>query len=372
MQTETLHWQIDGEWLTNFVRSWFWDEDKPYETCAELLGECIGTDDKLLKASIIQDIIEGRKKFVGVNEFELVDDNENVRPLALKIAQLKREKEIMNIREDIRVCGIKYVDPYSTVKSIKVAKERNIYNAEQCRVWFQYSDRDQIRGELIDEYAIKLDAAETPTAAGLWLFDEPELIYDATEKGKLRVGDRDFWDNIYELTKNRKGFEARSNFYKAKCIIDDSNEDVPKPQNFQNMNRHMEWVEMPKKDDKLSSWSGLISPDGNFYPADFGSHELVAYNILCNIGEELGETTEMLGEHKLWTGDIDDALSCIIEHGWVACRYLHGIGHYVDYKGKNDVYSRWKPTCEQKDILWKLVSIHHENVDTSIVPEVFF
>lgn len=32
-----IGFKIDGEWLTNFVRTWFWVENKSYETCEKLL-----------------------------------------------------------------------------------------------------------------------------------------------------------------------------------------------------------------------------------------------------------------------------------------------------------------------------------------------
>jgi len=351
MASESLQWKIDGEWLTDLARTWFWDENKPYEVVLGLLESCIQTDDKELKQNIVQSIIEGRKKFIGINNFQLVDDGENIRPLYLKIDQLTRQVAIECIREDIRVCGIKYVDPYCTVKSIRTAREKDVYTAEKCIVWFQYSDKKQINGKLLDEYANKLPAALTPTAAGLWLFEEPELIYEATEHGQIRVGEADFWKNIYEMTKDRKGFEARSNFYCAKTQVGEQEVNT-----FSNINDHLETDKMPECDNSLPCWSGLISPDGDFYPANFGNHESIAWHILHN-GNEKSNI---------------ESLDRLIEQGWVATRFLPAEGHYVTYKGKHDVSVRWKPTKEQKDILWKLVALNQEKVDTAVVPEVFF
>ena len=66
------------------------------------------------------------------------------------------------------------------------------------------------------------------------------------------------------------------------------------------------------------------------------------------------------------------ALRILMEKGWVACRYLYGRGHYIDTKDKYDIRSRWKPTREQKDVVWKLVGIHRDKVDTNVIPEIFF
>lgn len=72
---EQLHFSMDGEFLTAIARDWFWNMDKPYKKCEELLLSCMTGGNKEEKRHVCQDIIEGRKKLVGVNEFELVDDN---------------------------------------------------------------------------------------------------------------------------------------------------------------------------------------------------------------------------------------------------------------------------------------------------------
>ena len=61
---EYLQWQIDGEFICNIARTWFWDENRPYEKSEELLLSALGTDEITLdeKKRIAQDIIEGRNK----------------------------------------------------------------------------------------------------------------------------------------------------------------------------------------------------------------------------------------------------------------------------------------------------------------------
>lgn len=34
---EQLHFSMDGEFLTAIARDWFWNMDKPYKKCEELL-----------------------------------------------------------------------------------------------------------------------------------------------------------------------------------------------------------------------------------------------------------------------------------------------------------------------------------------------
>jgi hypothetical protein len=36
-KVEELYFKIDGEYITDLVRTFFWNEDKPYSTCEEIL-----------------------------------------------------------------------------------------------------------------------------------------------------------------------------------------------------------------------------------------------------------------------------------------------------------------------------------------------
>lgn len=88
--SEKLNFAIDGEFLTNIARDWFWNMNKSYKKCEELLLSCMAGGSEEEKRHVCQDIIEGRKKLVGINEFELVDDNGKVRPLGQKVEELQR------------------------------------------------------------------------------------------------------------------------------------------------------------------------------------------------------------------------------------------------------------------------------------------
>lgn len=77
-------WRIDGEFITQLAREWLWLERKPYEKAEELLLSCLVTDQitDTEKKDIAQQILEGRKKLVGINTFSLEEDRENIRPLS--------------------------------------------------------------------------------------------------------------------------------------------------------------------------------------------------------------------------------------------------------------------------------------------------
>lgn len=230
--TEQLYFRVDGEWITEFARDWFWKEDRPYPQCEELLLSCLGTDQISLdeKKKIVQDILEGRKKLVGENTFTLEDDNKNVRPLSVKFEELRRELKIQELHDRMTVRMIDFVDPYSIVKSLRVAKEYNVSTLDQCRTWFWYSDaaidttymRPRYPGEDM------LPSYEKDTVGGLWLYDYPDIVYDAINKSDAYPTDKitkyRFWQAVYEIISeksgfNTKDFKLRNEYYLASVRV---------------------------------------------------------------------------------------------------------------------------------------------------------
>ena len=103
-KTQTLCFQVDGEWLTKFARDWFWLENRPYDVCRNLICSCLQAFPEDKQTEIANQILEGRKKFVGINNFQLVDDNECIRPLSDKIvwSALLSPKVLSPERETVR------------------------------------------------------------------------------------------------------------------------------------------------------------------------------------------------------------------------------------------------------------------------------
>lgn len=94
-----MQFHIDSAFLTDIARSWFWNEKMPYKKSEELLMCCLNTDKLSLeeKKAICKDVIEGRKKFVGIDECQIVDDSKNVRTIdeevnysAIELPSIKR------------------------------------------------------------------------------------------------------------------------------------------------------------------------------------------------------------------------------------------------------------------------------------------
>lgn len=392
---EELYFKVEGEFICDLARTMFWDDDRPYEACEELLLSCLGTDEISLdeKKIIAQDILEGKKKLIGINCFELVDDNENIRPITNKIKQLQDKLQLKRIKEHMESNPLLYVDPYSTIKSLKAAKEyKQISTYEDAYKYFCFSEFDF-------DYSNEYVDYQSETMCGLWLLHEPELVLKVNGK-PIDYYDDSFWDRLYEYIKNRKGsFLERNQRYLGNLRINENRraENVKREKEAEELGKEAfaslkasiktdnldeiehrspinemsydEYAAYLKETDPLEigydvkpdiiiNFEGLIDPKGNFYSCDFGGHNLKAYNLLLTywdqfdfktlIGREIKSRTEVKMLH------MDKALDAIIEAGWIATRYLPCRGHYLSYK--DDIL--FKATKAQKDTIWEALTKH--------------
>lgn len=78
MNKEKVYFKIDGEWITNFIRTLYFRENKPYEECSRNLAKILGIQNSSKDEieSVVQPIIFGDKKLVGINTVEIEDDND--------------------------------------------------------------------------------------------------------------------------------------------------------------------------------------------------------------------------------------------------------------------------------------------------------
>lgn len=390
---EELYFKVEGEFICDLARTMFWDDDRPYEACEELLLSCLGTDEISLdeKKVIAQDILEGKKKLIGINCFELVDDNENIRPITNKIKQLQDKLQLKCIKEHMESNPLLYVDPFSTVKSLKAAREyKQISTYEDAYRYFCFSEFDF---DYSNEYA----AYQSETMCGLWLLHEPELVLKVNGK-PIDYYDNSFWDRLYEYIKDRKGsFLERNQRYLGSLRINENRraENVRREKEAEKLgkealvsqersiqtkiteeNKHENFIDSLSYDeyaaylrenepmeigydvkpDIIFNFEGLIDPKGNFYSCDFGGHNLKAYNLLLTYWDQFDFKTligkEIKSRTELRMLQMDKALDVIIDAGWIATRYLPHRGHYLSYKP--DI--SFRATKVQKDTIWEALT----------------
>ena len=191
----SVNFQIEGEFVCDLARSWFWDEGREYAKCEELLLSCLVTDQINLeeKKKIVVEILEGRKKLVGVNSLSLVDDNARIRPLTDKIEEYRKKEIIRQIEEDIQRRPLAYLDPYSceqnpsdyrpTSGDLNYDDERDIRDAygkyltpyEELRLWAYSVDSYFYGRRVLPGF---WNESERPYLdQGFYLIERPALVY---------------------------------------------------------------------------------------------------------------------------------------------------------------------------------------------------
>lgn len=343
---ETFGMQVDGESLTALFRNLFWEDGRPYSFVKQFILDSLGLTEHFTQQEceeIVKDILEGRKKLVGVNNLVLSDDSsEPVRHLTDKLEQVEWEKGILLITKQMNENALPFVDPYSTAKSIKALKEgitgygSGPFTREQCERYFGMAQPEAKPADITDDI---LPACKAPLYAGLWLLDEPETAYEVLSDGVCKAGSQEFWERIYQKTKDREGFgyrneryltslkrEAHRRSYKPwetgivlnasashTAEIVDNKEDIP-------------IAERTEPDDFIE-WEGLIGPDGKFYSCGFGGHCVKAWHLIdANwIYWDKILTEQEKGRAKR----IDEAEDILITHGWAATKSDFTYGDHI-------------------------------------------
>lgn len=336
----TVNMSVSGEFLTQLARTMLWDDKRPYEECENFLKSALFGLPENESSEIIQKILEGRLKLTGTNVYTLKEDNEQVRSVLDLLKEQQKEQVLLSIKENMRLHFIRYVDPYSTVKSMHTESQacNNFPETyDECRNYFLYTDNKELP---VDEQ----------TFNGLWLIYYPNLVYQITMGNLKDIGSDIFWEKIYQATKDWDFLKDRNKKYLA---VQQMKKDKQNSLNIQYKNflkkkenavikpRYLskEWFQYKEKTDMdgitfrmtpddMENWEGLISPSGDFYSCLFGGHSIKAYYIITTHPEWFGFTpnrNDGICEHPCRA---DRALDLLLEHGWCATRYISS-EHYV-------------------------------------------
>lgn len=381
---ETLHFSIDGEWLTDLLRTWFWDENRPFEKCMTMVGSCMMGADDLMIRNVTTDILEYRKKFVGVNTFQLLDDEGPVRPITEKLALIQTRLNTKELRDDMAANFIKYVDKWATTKSIHPESLRcngDPKTFEECKEYFASVEN-------VFHKKIYLESRlNEPTACGLWLWNNIPLVYHIVYDLDIKAGSDDFWKEIYLAKKDDPDFKERTMRYEAwirrqeernQFLIKESTPD-PEEDSEKVPFWSTEWFDVHYKKendinynvhpDDIDNWEGLIAPNGDFYSCSFGGHNIKAWYLMIThpelfnlpfkfTSESTGsERITALHENKI---EAENALDFATKQGWCATRFLPTCGEYVTLPELPK-----KPTKQQINRIFDAMLKHDVHLDTT-------
>lgn len=326
-KTDTIYMHVDGSFLTDLVRTWFWDEHRPISTCVDLIRTCCAGYTESEIYAFTTEILEGRKRFDGIDTFHLVDDNQNIRPLLFAMEQQERNLLLSQIQTDMEHDFRKYVDRWSTLKSTH-KDALDLYHPitlEEHRQYYTQTQESSLH-EWEDLMIGDLPLIETPTMGGLWLSQRPELVLTACRSELQRIGTTSFWENIYEAVKDDPIFTDRNTRYrfstrpkppvpepKLPDVKDIPPEGSPylSPAWFDEQYAITKDLIYRMVPDDLTNWEGLIAPNGDFYSCSFGSHNLKAYYLIKRYPERFPEFSNF---------PMERALDILRDRGWCATR----------------------------------------------------
>ena len=353
----SVNFQIEGEFVCDLARVWFWDEGREYSKCEELLLSCLVTDQITLeeKKKIVVEILEGRKKLVGVNSLSLVDDGARIRPLTDKIEEYRKNEIIRKIEEDIQRRPLAYLDPYSCDqdpadfepisddlnyddrKEIREIYGKYLTPYEDLRLWAYSSDSYFYGRRLLPGF---WSAEDRPYLdQGLYLIERPRLVFELiggpvkdTDKLMLLLGD------FLQALVDKKGvnqaaaLEIIHRNKKFAAAQEEKRCRIPKPEE-----KELAEDELNKRtdpDDFLSEY-GLIDPSGNYYSCKFAGHHAKAFHI---IAKREGQNPD------IDPGDFDKALDILYSENWAIIRNPDPRGSvFFDFRGDR------RPTKKQID-----------------------
>lgn len=329
---KTLHISISGDFITRIARSWFWDENRPYEKSEALLlcalnGNGLSEDEMKV---ICRDIIEGRKKLTGNDVCDLVDDGVKIRLVTEKLNSLQKNALELKIRDDIIAHPLNYIDRFAMTKDYF----KLVDDIDKNHIDGSY---EGIRDYVSDSHWM----SEDPLRFGLWLFDRPDLIAEFND-GPLpeQVDNPDFyksgfWAKLSDwIDKNMKGYAI-----------------TRRQKNYQL------YIGTYVDKQKFHSPYGLVSPNGEWYDCGFGEHTGTAGKIILKHPDKFGMTAHKAFEiaYDCYAGPLD----FLYEKGWVALRNPDMGNPYLDMAPDT------KPTKEQEQTIFEYIE-HFGRYDMDI------
>lgn len=381
----TLHFSINYEYITDLARTWLWDENKELEKCIELLCDCLmhpDIDDKKRKEIAIE-VLEGRKKLIGINEGQLVEDGENIRPLTDLVAKKEKEIKYRDMMTQMNTYPYLYLDlacgGYSVVNAVKTygvrkirdeVKEMNVQDLIFFRLhgWRAKDESPFEKGylqagtRLLQNPRFAFEILGGPVKDHYETMDKC-TIYWRKELQKWKEGGLTYMtmnDNQREVY--MRNMQADNEFpfigvanepYQISEEVQDALDDGW--EEFADMSKEkqdLDWYKYSGKPDPEGEFYeeyGWVSPNGQFYSSGFGGHQTKAYSILK-------ENEVLLNDFKHFFAKYYDSSNIYRDKSYLAMIFLSRLGWIKikrDYEKGLAVFqfSNTRLTSKQTDTL---------------------
>ena len=335
---------VNGKWLTDLIRTRFWEEDESFEKCMDLISACFPEADKSKLQSITTALLEGRET-LSEDGALIEDKNAIVRPMSEKAEYYRRKLLKQLLIESLENNFIPYVDQWSTVKSVH---SEALYLAGSPKSYAECVDYFGSVTSTTGEKVILTEKLESPAAAGLWLHENTDLVFHIVHDLGCAAWTDEFWHEVYLSVKDDPQFSERTKKYEAylerrnETSLIKCNQDSKKrnpvfrylsPEWFMSKREETRSDDYNVNPDRINSWTGLISPAGDFFSCSYGGHETKAFYLIAAHPKYAGLSLQGDINEDILRGNgvtKDNALDILVnKHGWCATRYMPSVGHYV-------------------------------------------
>ena len=396
---EYVSFKIDGEWLTDFFRTRFWDEKCGFDKAIQLIKDSVCAN---ISEKMCIDLLEGRKKFVGTNEFDYVDDNEKIRPLTLYLKDQEQKNIENQIVRIIQLYPYNYIDQYacSTSRYWIDRHQDSLRNIEGCYeqltsergnpedelengcTWFENTDNtakmimrntdktyltyEEFAKIVFTEYEEEIETFREKGIPFNELNDYLQAIvyrnhhYSSLNNIKWNYLDEEIFTTRKQLERIEKEKIDKENKTKEEIIrnkiIKQTIERSKKPSEI---NGFLELLKSKPFDTKptelIAGWDGFIDREGNFYktkPIGVGW-----YNGSANCHYEWAY--QYIKEQKIeMDKDNKDAKDYLIHRmGWCDISHLKLISNDVHVQKPLKGFSK-----EQEKTLFKLFELNNDDM----------
>lgn len=321
-----MKFQINGEYITEQARSMYFDDKCQYKEVQEFLSNYLYNDEisKEEINSIIHEIIEGRKKLVGINEFDIVDDNENIREITEEDIVTREDESYQAVVEHMAWNISNYIDPFAFNKSWNFfigstptdayeyaytsAEDiaRIMRNVEVRSLEYSIKPVEKLNLKLYADFSEK----EELLHHGAYLAINPLFVYKLMGKPVYLGNISELYEKLYKYWNNSP--------YKDEPVIQRRQKEYLKYKKAKEEKR----ISIHKKiqvtendihqkatpDREFISEYGIIDPDGRWYNVEWGKHALRAVSIIKSRHKDIKEINP------------DQALDMIIEKGYILIR----------------------------------------------------
>ena len=392
---KTLYFTVTGEFLTNLYRDLFWQDEKPFKEVINMMQDSVKefSEDKCIK------LLEGRMKLtgdvrIGSNDsFGWEEDNEEIKPLSIKLIKAEEEVRIGKVIENIKANFKYYIDTYSccmstwysTINNPDISESPIIACCHSIDALYNqlvyekgYGDYDILKNgcswfedlrytaKVVVRHSRKNSVSSAQEFAGI-VYKEYEMEINEWRKQKIPFN---------ELTDYQQSIIWRNSHYwnsqktnKTRYIYLDQEENIRRIKFVENLEK------LPKKSQKevifkekpieeikynydeidlkpikpCKGWDGFIDPQGNFYQTK--PIGIVYFKGSTDCHEYFARAYLKDKEYK---GSAKDYIT--IKLGWCGYTHISGMEKGICISGGKRL------TKKQKDTLFELFVLNKDDL----------